>query len=302
VIPVSNTLFPAQSGGTVIAVSGSVAWLAALVFLPAPMAARILILAPLVIVPRLLGLLPERRWVGHLAGWPAILAALPLLVAFALQPGPLAGVFVVPWLALALAGALAAVLHGLAHLPAILRPRTWPDLGVDVALAFWAIGAVFALADRLGLETGFSPAIVLLTATHFHFAGFGLLGLASLLARGRPWLRASVAGLIVGIPLTALGFVLVSDAIGALGALFVGVSGIGVGIGLLTAAGSGTARWASRLAGGALVIGMPMGVAWSVAILLGGAFLDLDTMIRTHGVLNAIAVLLGVASYRPDGA
>jgi hypothetical protein len=45
---------------------------------------------------------------------------------------------------------------------------------------------------------------------------------------------------------------------------------------------------------------MPMGIAWSVAILLGSTFLDLDTMIRTHGVLNASAMLLGVMSYRSD--
>jgi hypothetical protein len=43
---------------------------------------------------------------------------------------------------------------------------------------------------------------------------------------------------------------------------------------------------------------MPMGIAWSRAILSGQTFLDLDTMIRTHGALNATAVLLGVSSYR----
>lgn len=279
---------------------GFVAWAVALALLPAPLAARILLLAPLVIVPRLLTLLPDRGWVAGMAGWPALLAALPLLIAFALPPGALAAVFVVPWLALAMAGAAAAVIHGLAHLPSILQPRRMADLGIDVALAFWAVGAIFTVVDRLGADTGFSTTIVLLTATHFHFAGFGLLGLASLLARGRPWLRASVAGLIVGIPLTALGFVLVSDAIGAVGALFVGVSGVGVGIGLLMVAASGPARWASTLAGAALLIGMPMGIAWSMAILFGGAYLDLDTMIRTHGALNATAVLLGVASSRTE--
>lgn len=279
---------------------GLLVWAAGLALLPAPMAARILVLAPLVIVPRLLFLLPDRRWVGRLSGWPALLAALPLLVAFGLPSGPLAAIFVLPWFALALMGALAAVLHGLAHLPSILRPSQWADLGIDVALGFWAVGATFTVIDRLGVETGFSPTIVLLTATHFHFAGLSLLGLASLMARSRPWLRASVAGLIVGIPLTAVGFVLVSDAINSVGALVVGLSGIGVGIGLLTVPTSGRARWASRLAGAALLIGMPMGIVWSLAIVSGQAFLDLDTMIRTHGVLNATAVLLGVASYRPD--
>jgi hypothetical protein len=269
-----------------------------LVFLPAPIAARILLLAPLVIVPRLLGLIPAHPWVRRLAGWPTLLAALPLLLAFALPAGPLAGALVLPWLALALACALVAVLHGLANLPSILRLPQLPDLGLDVALGFLAVAATFTLVDRLGTQTGFSTAIVLLTATHFHFAGFGLLGLASLLARSRPWLRGSLIGLVIGIPLTALGFVLASNAVNALGALFVGLSGLGVGVALLTAPARGMARWPSRLAGAALLIGMPMGVAWSVAILSGQTFLDLDTMIRTHGALNATAVLLGVVFYR----
>lgn len=283
------------------ALVGLLIWAAALALLPAPLTARLLLLAPLVIVPRLLMLLPDRRWVARLAGWPALVAALPLLAAFALPSGTLAAAFVVPWLVFALGGALDAVLHGLARLPAILRPNRWADLGVDVALGFWAVGAVFTIIDRLGLETWFSPAIVLLTATHFHFAGFGLLGLASLLARSRPRLRASVAGLVMGIPLTALGFVLVSDAINAVGAVVVGLAGIGVGIGLLTVTTSATSRLAARAAGAALLVGMPMGIAWSLAILVGRTFLDLDTMIRTHGVLNATAVLLGVASYQSDG-
>jgi hypothetical protein len=154
------------------------------------------------------------------------------------------------------------------------------------------VGAIFTFIDRLGVDTGFAPAIVLLTATHFHFAGFALLGLASLLARPRRWLRASVVGLAVGIPLTALGFVLVSDAISAVGAVVVGLSGIGVGIGVLTVAASGMSRVATRAAGAALL----------VAILAGATFLDLDAMVRTHGVLNAMAILLGVGSYRSDAS
>jgi hypothetical protein len=109
-----------------------------------------------------------------------------------------------------------------------------------------------------------------------------------------------VAGLIIGIPVTAVGFLLVSDAVNAVGALFVGLSGIGVGIGLLTAGAAGAARWAMRIAGTTLSIGMAMGIAWSLAIVAGTSFLDLDTMVRTHGVLNATAVLLAVVSYRSD--
>jgi hypothetical protein len=282
----------------VLAAVGLAVWVAALVVLPAPLPARILLLAPLVVVPRLLTLFADRPWVGRIAGGPALAAALPLLVAFAMPSGSVAAVFVLPWLALASSAAGAAIVHGLANLPAILRPTAWPDLGVDVALAFWAVGAAFIVLDRGGISTGFAPVIVLLTATHFHFAGLGLLGLASLVARSRPWLRGPVAGLVVGIPVTALGFVLASDALNAIGALFVGLSGIGIGVGFLTVSTAGAARWGLRAAGAALLIGMPMGIVWSLAILSGQSFLDLDTMIRTHGALNATAVLLAVTTFR----
>jgi hypothetical protein len=266
------------------------------------LAARILLLAPLVIVPRLISLLPRRRWIGALDGWPVLLAALPLLVAFSLPAGPVAASFGVPWLAVALIGTLAAITRRVSEFGSILQPDQLPALGTDVALGFWGVAAAFSIIDRLGIDTGFSPAIVLLTATHFHFAGFGLLGLASLLAVSRPWLRVSVLGLIIGIPITATGFLLGSDPINALGALVVGSSGVGVAIALLRPRTRRHAVWPSKAAGVALLIGMPMGIAWSFAILTGQSFLDLDTMIRTHGVLNALAVLIGVTAFRSSNA
>jgi hypothetical protein len=283
---------------TSIAITGLLVWAGALVDLPAPLAPRIMLLAPLVIVPRLLLLLPQRHWVGSLGGWPALLAALPLVIGFGLRPCPVAAVFALPWLALALAGAVAAVRHGLDHLPSIVRPGQVPDLALDLALGLWAVAATFTFVDRLGIDTGFSPTIVLLTAAHFHFAGFGLLALASLLAPSRPWLRASLLGLMIGIPLTAVGFIVASDAVNALGALLVGLSGIGVAIAFLVSGSPGGTQWGWRLAGGALLIGMTLGITWSLAILSGHTLLDIDVMIRTHGALNATAVLLSVMSYK----
>jgi hypothetical protein len=286
------------SAGSSALLAGLAVWLVAVVFVPAPLAARILLLAPLVIVPRLILLLPPRSWIAGLGGWPSFVAALPLLVAFSLTPGPVAAVFVVPWLAFAIVGTSAALRHGLTHLPSILLPSNLPALGIDVALGFWGVGAAFALVDRWGVDTGFSAAIVLLTATHFHFAGLGLLALTSLLATSRPWLRIPAIGLIVGIPLTALGFVLSSDPINAIGTLIVGSSGIGIALALVTGRVIERTGWLSQAAGVALLIGMPMGIAWSLAILTGVAFVDLDTMVRTHGALNATAVLFAVLAYR----
>ena len=111
------------------------------------------------------------------------------------------------------------------------------------------------------------------------------------------WISGGAA--VLGIPLTALGFVLAADAINAVGATIVGLSGIGVGFALLTARTDVPSDWLRRVAGGALLIGMPMGIAWSLAILVGQPILDLDTMVRTHGALNSLGVLLAVLLYRP---
>jgi YndJ-like protein len=279
---------------------GFAAWLVAVVALPAPLAARIFLLAPLVIVPRLLTVIP-RPAVGAIGGWPALGAALVLTGAFAVPAGPLAAALALPWAAVVLVAAAAGLADGVRNLPGLLHPRRAADLGVDAALGFLAVGAAFALIDRLAVPfMGFSPAIVLLTATHFHFAGFGLLCLVSLHSARRTWLRAAVLGLIVGVPLTALGFIVPSNELGAAGAIGVGVSGIGFGVALVTDTRATSA--VTRLAGAALLVSMPMAIAWSVAILIGATFLDLDAMVRTHGALNAAAVLLASLSYRdPNG-
>jgi hypothetical protein len=282
---------------------GLIAWLAALVLLPAPLAARIMLLAPLVIVPRMLGLLPPRGWVGRLAGWPALVAALALVTSFAVPAGAIAAALAAPWLALCGAAGVAAAVHGVPRLPGLLHPGRAAELGVDASLAFLTVAGAFAMMDRLGVAPmGFSAAIILLTATHFHFAGFGLLGLASLFAARRPALRGPVIALVAGMPITALGFIVPSSLLSAVGALFVGLAGIAFAVSLLVAESQGARRWANRAAGAALLVGMPMGIAWSLALLFGVAFLDMDAMVRSHGALNATAVLLATAAYPEEPA
>ena len=270
---------------------GLAAWTMALLVLPGSLIARILLLAPLVIAPRLL------RW----RGWPALVAALPLCIAFAVPPGPVAAALSAPWVVLAVAALGATVRDVIPRLRGLLRPTGVPELGSATAVGFLAVGATFLAIDRLGLQPmGFSPVIILLTAVHFHFAGFGLLTVASHLARSRAWTRLPVVGLIAGIPITSLGFVAESLWISALGAVIVGGSGLGVGLGLLgVASGRRFDRVAWRLAGFSLLIAMPLGIAWSVALIFGAALLPLDAMVRTHGVLNALAVTL--VALRDDG-
>jgi hypothetical protein len=275
---------------------GGLAWLVALVALPAPLLPRVFLLAPLVIVPRLLDRV-DLAGVARLAGWPAVVAGLPLCLAFALPAGVPAAVLAGPWILLAAVALGAAALDAVPRLPQILSTRDVPEFGLAGALTFLLVGATFVAFDRLGLQPlGFSPVVILLTAVHFNFAGFGLLAIASCLARSVKPIRWSVVGIVVGMPITALGFVADSLWIGAVGAIVVGASGLGVGYVLLTSnpivLASGPPRLAWRVAGVALLLAMPLGIGWSVALLFGGTLLPLESMVRTHGVLNAAAVTL----------
>jgi hypothetical protein len=214
-----------------------------------------------------------------------------LPLATALPRGPLAGALTTPWLALASLLAVAAIRHGVAKLPAMLRRERVADLATDAALVGLAVGAGWLLIDRAGIVVpGIAPIIGTLTAVHFHFAAFGLVGVGALLVAVRPgratWL-ASV-GLIVGIWLTAAGFVLPPRDLGWLGALLVGTSGLFVA-GLLVGRPGGAVI---RLACLALAVGMVLAIAWPTSLVLAPGLLDIDLMVRTHGVLNATAVTL----------
>jgi hypothetical protein len=280
-----------------IASAGLITWLLALVALPPDLSvqARILLLAPLVIVPLLVEAVPPAARLLPADGRIALTMALPLIVGMAFPPGLVAAALSLPWLVLAGGFGIAAAWRGARQLPGILHPDRASELGTLAAFGFLAVAALFLLFDRLGFQPGgFSADIILLTAVHFHFAGFGLLFVASTLAATHPMVRGSVFGLLAGIPITAAGFVTGSTALSAAGALVTGLSGIGLALALLVDRSplSTPRRAALRVAGLALLIGMPMGIAWSVAIALGTSFLDIDRMARTHGAVNALAVLL----------
>jgi YndJ-like protein len=142
---------------------------------------------------------------------------------------------------------------------------------------------------------GFSGVIVTLTAVHFHFAAFGLVGIAAMTARARPgilpWLAA--LGLIGGTALTAAGFILPSSVAGWIGAVLVGSSGL-LEAALVGRQVRGTSGWRTAiewLAVAALSVGMMLAITWATALVVAPGLLDIDAMVRTHGILNSLAVL-----------
>jgi hypothetical protein len=283
---------------------GGAAWLAALA-LPMPATLRILLLGPLVLAPSLLRQLPGRDlWAGigtHRLAPVALLAALPLVPAATLAPGLAAAVLATPWLALSLACAIAGLTDAVRRGRVILRSAA--DVATDAALALLAVGSTFLVLDRLGVPPlALSEAIVTLTAVHFHFAAFGLLGVAGLLAAedASPWPAAAIAGLLAGIPLTALGFTLDDPRVGAAGAVLVAAGGLTLAARLAVGIRTGDRSLVVTrvLPAGALAAGMVLAPVWAWSTVTGFATLDLDTMVRTHGVLNAAAVLILAAGWQ----
>jgi hypothetical protein len=254
-----------------------------------------LLAAPLVVVPVLMEVLPD-RWVGagvdtHALATMALALGLLLPVALLLPRGPVSAMFAVPWLVVAGVAATAGIRDAIAHRIELLRPARAADLATDAALVGLMVGAIWLVIDRTGLQVpGIPVEIATLTAVHFHFAAFGLVGIAALASMARPrratWLATMV--LIAGIWITAAGFVLPSHAVSWVGAVLVGMSGLTVAAVLFHLAVGALIRVACAT----LALGMVLAIAWPTSLVLWPGLLDIGLMVRTHGVLNASAVML----------
>ena len=280
-----------------------------------------LVLGAVVVVPLGLRLIPDpsgapaRRALAlaRTLSWPAGLA---LALATILPIGIAAGVLAIPWLAMASISAVAAALDVLAAARdgRLLRPGT--HHAIWAAQVFLAVAATNAVAYLLGIQPfGFAPLVVLLTAVHFTFAGFALVLVGARTYEARParWLEAALAALVVGMPVTALGFFGVPPAT-LVGALLVAIGGLGIGAALLRSAAAGTTTTTSRrlrrIAGSSLVVSMPLAAAYATGDVLGLDWLDIPLMAATHGTLNVLGfaipaivalTLADQATARPHG-
>lgn len=257
------------------------------------------LLAPLVTVPlgyRLLELATPGSRPPRLAFRVLPVAAGLLIVAFLLPAGPAAGVLALPWL----------MVTGLIALAAGFRLLRDPDRfrpgirhATDAAVAFLAVGSTFALIDRLGVRPFDFPAtIILLTAVHFHFAGFvlPLVGALAYERRHGRLLELAIGAVVVGIPVTALGFFGIPLA-NWLGAMLTAVGGFGIGIATLQVARTMARRSSvvlAAVAGVSLLVSMPMAVIYTTGVLVGTTWLDLSTMAGIHGTLNALGFAVPV--------
>jgi hypothetical protein len=294
-------------GAQVCASLGAAAWAGIAVLARLGAIELIFLFAPLVIVPLALEL---GRMIGA-GGWfedqaqrlQPVGAALAV-AAMLMPPGGKAGFLAAGWMVVCLLMAGAGVIG--------LVSALWQDAGrsaratlVRVTLAIakidLAVGGAWLVASRLGMRPmGIQEPIGLLTAVHFHYAGFATATIAAATLtfateRGKHrWLRLVVL-MVVSLPfVVAAGFV-VSPALKMVAALLFSVSVAGLAVFLRACgreAADKTARVLLQVAAGAVFAGMVVSGVYAVADLVGSDVLTIPQMARTHGILNAVGFCL----------
>jgi hypothetical protein len=271
----------------------------------------ILLLGALVVVPLGLALAVRSTAAGpalrllRLAGNLQVPCAALLAVSFALPAGPGAAALALPWLAVT---ALIA-LGGLARLWR-RRLLPWTELCFDAGLLYLAVGGGWTVLARGEIRPmGFALPIVLLTAVHFHYAGFALPLLAGLAGRilGDGFLtRAAAVGVIAGVPMVAVG--ITGSQLGLGPALEGAAAVLTATAGILTAVlyvrlasqrswpGAVRALW--TLTALALAGGMILAALYGLRTWISLPWLDLPWMWALHGTANSLGfALAGLAGW-----
>ena len=262
--------------------------------------------APLVIVPLGLNLTAqvdaEKKAGGfeRVARYLQFPAGLAVVVSFYCSRTNSAAAFVFPWLVFCAFLSLAALVR--------IARGAFSRLEQSCAVAaflYISIGAAWLAASRLALHPlGFQEPIVLLTAVHFHYAGFAAPLLARSMARtlaverenrGVPGLfKLVVAGVLLGPALLAAGFVigprlkLVAALVLAAGEIALAISFLVV---LRTIPRVGAKLLLSVAAASAL-FSMALAAVWAVGEFPLQPFVHLDQMARFHGTANAFGFTL----------
>ncbi len=222
-------------------------------------------------------------------------AAVLVVVSFWIPPGKLAAALTGPWLLVCLLCALSGVISLLRH-----SARTLSAIAVDIGRMDLAVAGGWLLLSRLGVHVlGFQEPIVLLTAVHFHYAGFAMAHLAGAAARHAEKynvpLTKWIAVLVLVSPiLLAIGFVsrpivkLITAML--LSAAVVSLSGLHFWV--ARSLHSGTPRAFLRVSAVAVLFGIILAIAYSVGDMLHRDWLPIPQMARTHGLLNSLGFVL----------
>lgn len=272
----------------------------------------ILLLCPLCLIPLTLVVMRMSAPVAAIGTWKLIeqfeLSAATILIgAFIMPPALQTAVLTLPWLAVTAVIGWAGVL-GLTR--RVHRDKS--TMMIDVGCLFLALGGVWTFLDRSGIRLwGFDEVIALLTAVHFHYAGFLLLVVTGWAARELGTSKiadVTCLGVMVGVPLTALGILAAHfkwDARWeAFAATFMALSGwlaawlhLRLATGRTDAARSVRVLW--TVCSAALFFSMALAVLYALRSLVQVPALSIPSMRAVHGSLNAVGFgLCGVIAWR----
>jgi len=174
----------------------------------------------------------------------------------------------------------------------------WVYIAFIVA-AYLPVGCAWLVASRAGLSPmGFQEPIVLLTAVHFHFAGFAapILAAATTAAlektkiRGCTIFKAVAIGVVCGPGLLAAGF-LTGPHLKLVAALLIVGSEIGLALFFLRATRQLQPRPAQVLvvlSAASVLFAMVLVAVWAIGDFRLKPLVDLAAMARFHGTANAI--------------
>lgn len=272
----------------------------------------ILLLCPLCLIPLTLVVMRKSAPDAAISTWKLIeqyeLSAATILIgAFIMAPAPQTAVLALPWTVLTMVIGWAGVIG--------LTRRVHRDVStlmIDVGCLFLALGGVWAFLDRSGIRLwGFDEVIALLTAVHFHYAGFLLLIVTGWAARELGISKTAAVtclAVMIGVPLTALGILAAHfkwDARWeAFAATFMALSGWLVAWLHLRLATQRTdaarpVRVLWTVCSAALFFSMALAVLYALRSFVQVPVLDIPHMRAVHGSLNAVGFgLCGVIAWR----
>ena len=224
--------------------------------------------------------------------------AVAALASFILEPGLTAALLAAAWLVVN----ILITFFGLWRL--LQRGfHPWEETAIDAGLLYLSVGGVWLVISRLGIQPfGFGDTIILLTAVHFHFAGFAAPLLAGMAGRkSNSWkqthylFRLAAIGIIGGTPLVA-GGITFSPLLALIGAIV-----ISSGLMLLAVLVVGWVLPNFDLLPGRLLLAvssissfsaMVLACLYAYSIVVKTLIIDIPHMAMTHGVVNAFGFAL----------
>ncbi len=231
------------------------------------------------------------RWFVN-SVWPQFVAAALATLSFFLPAGKNAGLLAAAWFLVCAAWACDGLLRTWTH-----RTKSFAQICFAAGELYLAVGGAWLIASRLGMQpAGFVEPIILLTAVHFHFAGFlccVFAGLTYRQLRGSRWanpIGIALIGTVCGPGMLAIGF-MIGPKVKLFAALLVVIGQCGLAVGMTRIAWTDIRSFAGialQVAALCIVAGMGLAALWALGEYPLHPFADLYRMERIHGTLNAI--------------